>query len=186
MSSIYREQLEAWLKGLDVKSQSVLDIGGSQLPVKDRVASWDVDDYKILDLEIPHKGNSPDIVCDLNINTNLSFTYFNIAFCLEVMEYIWNPLEALNNIKRLLWHGGILYITFPFVYPHHNPKGQDSLRYTRWGAEKLLNEAGFKVEEIIPRMASGGLANFYQTQRMRPCDGINHDEVGYIIKAIAT
>ena len=41
------QQLEDWIKTLDV-SGSVLDIGGSQNPIKGRTKSWDVNEYKIL------------------------------------------------------------------------------------------------------------------------------------------
>lgn len=213
MSSYFREQLEEWLKTIDVKADCVLDVGGAQLPVKDRVRTWEVKekDYKILDLENPHKGEKPDIVCDLNnvddihtchnnfpdcwnepeIKHEVGVIYensFDVIFCLEVMEYIWNPYRSLKNINWFMRKDGILYISFPFIYPHHNPEGKDYLRYTRWGVEKLLKEAGFEIEEIVTRLASkeGGfiLANFFGTDRMRPSKQYQgHNEVGYLVKA---
>ena len=65
MASLTRIQLENWLKTINVKG-SVLDVGGAQDPIQRRVKSWDVNDYKILDLETPHKGDKPDIVADIN------------------------------------------------------------------------------------------------------------------------
>lgn len=69
MSSYSRQQLEAWLKNIDVKAKRVLDCGGSQLPVKGRTKSWEVKTYKILDLQNPHENKvSPDIVADINVD----------------------------------------------------------------------------------------------------------------------
>jgi len=190
MSSIYREQLEEWLGGVRIPAMSnVLDIGGSQLPVKDRLRhKGDGSSFTILDLEVPHKGQKPDIFYNINkyysFDHNNPYDSYDIVFCLEVMEYIWNPVQALQNVRMFTNKGGILYITFPFVYPQHNPKGEDCLRYTYWGTKKLLEANDFRIEEVIPRTAQG-LHEFYKSQRMRPADDVNHNDVGYIIKAIA-
>ena len=68
MSSSYRNALNEWLAQLDVKAESVLDIGGSQLTMPKRVRSWDVGEYLIADLPEPHEDSpKPDIVLDLNL-----------------------------------------------------------------------------------------------------------------------
>lgn len=66
MASYFRIQTEAWLKTLDIKADRVLDVGGSQKPIKGRTKSWEVKDYKILDLEVPHIcEQKPDIIGDI-------------------------------------------------------------------------------------------------------------------------
>ena len=62
--SNYRDQLESYLKTLDIKADRVLDVGGAALLVKDRVKSWDVEEYKIADNNI-EQGES-DFYIDLN------------------------------------------------------------------------------------------------------------------------
>ena len=195
--SYTRQQLEEWIKTIDVKADRVLDIGGSQLPIKGRTKNWDVKEYKILDLKQPHESKKkPNIVCDIqkSISSNLAVqeyslneNRFDIIFCIEVSEYWWNPATALNNIMFLSKKGCILYISFHFIYPMHNPKGKDCLRYTRWGVEKLLKEASFEIEEIIPRLARNGkdlIKWFVSEEGMRPCQTYNgHTEVGYLVKA---
>jgi len=47
--SHYRNQLEEYLKTLDIKADRVLDVGGASNPVKSRVSSWNVKEYKIVD-----------------------------------------------------------------------------------------------------------------------------------------
>ena len=194
MPSNPRKQLEEWLKKIDVPAGSkVLDVGGSQKSIVGRIKSWGADVYKVLDLPKPHEEHVPvDIKGDIQ---EVMFNYpdgiqpeFDIVFCLEVTEYWFNPLQALDNIKGFLLRGGILYISFNFVYPHHNPADADFLRYTRAGAVKLLDEAGFGEIEVTTRVdESKSLVKFYDAEGMRralgdPENPINHHAVGWLVK----
>jgi len=191
MSSYYRQQLEDWLRTKDVKTDKVLDVGGGSNPARGRTKSWDVKEYKILDSELESPKQKVDFIWDLNewIENNgkeWEVENFDVAFCLEVMEYIWNPVTALNNLNYFLKKNGILYISFPFIYPHHNPERYDYLRYTGWGAEKLLEKAGFYIEEVTARLETDPylLPKFYSKEKMHPSRGYdNHLEIGYLIKA---
>lgn len=184
-----RTQLENYLKRLEIKADSVLDIGGSQLPVKNRVRSWSVKDYKILDIAEPHEvKQKPDLIADIQSYSDITSLNksFDLAFCLEVAEYWHNPLAALVNIHYLLKDNGILYISFPFIYPHHRPDGLDYLRYTKWGCQKLLKESGFEILEEIPKVAFDGyrfLLTFFSQEGLRHSKNyLGHDEIGYIYK----
>lgn len=204
MSSNSRKQLEAWINNIDVKADSVLDIGGSQLPIKGRVKSWDVKDYKILDLADPHiTAIKPDIVCDIQNTQELQAAefklesglskfeqitdHFDVAFCIEVAEYWYNPLRALGNINLLLKQGGLLYISFHFIYPIHKPSGLDYLRYTEFGVRKLLSEAGFIIDDFALRTFEQGSDNLsiaMGVEGMRPDkDYDRHHAQGYLIRA---
>lgn len=190
--SYYRQQLEEWLKTIDVKADKVLDIGGSANPVIKRVNSWDVNTYHFLDNnnEIGYHGKwkNPHFVCDIqedeckNIRDKNNMSY-DVIFCLEVFEYILNPIAAINNIKYLLNKGGTLYITFPFVYPLHQPIESDYLRYTKSAVVKLLES--FREVSITPRIdQSGKLISFYQADGMRCAKGEQHNITGFLVKAI--
>jgi hypothetical protein len=48
--SFYRDQLENYLKTIDVKAETVFDVGGKEKPVKGRTKSWTVKNYEILDI----------------------------------------------------------------------------------------------------------------------------------------
>ena len=206
--SYFREQLESWLKTIDVKADRVLDIGGGSNPVVSRVNSWEVKEYKILDNELEEMKQKPDYVGDIQ-HLDILNVYFpdsaitlppeqihenllcDTVFCLEVAEYWYNPLMALVNINRFMRKDGILYISFPFIYPHHNPEGKDYLRYTRWGVEKLLNESGFEILEITPRIEENvmhslslNIGRWFKMQAMHPAKGYDgHNEIGYCVKA---
>lgn len=181
MPSNIRRQLETWLKTIDVKCDSCLDVGGVVLPVKSRTKSWNVSDYKILDSCSSKRGTTTDYMGDINYPID-ELPQFDVVFCLEVMEYIWNPAMALHNISNFLKPNGILYISFHLFFPHHHPSDIDYLRYTRRGIERLLKETGFKVEEIIPRMTivPDILKKFCEAEsKVYKHQG----EIGYLIKA---
>lgn len=197
MSSYYRQQLEDYLKTLDIKADRVLDVGGASNPVKGRVGSWDVKEYKFLDntQEVPCGGLTVDYRFDLNDAIGYSYdpteteARFDVAFCLEVMEYIYNPEQALENISHCLRLGGTLYITFNSLYPPHNPIEHDYLRHTKQGAVKLLETAGFKIEQIIPRVIHDKEAyKHYVAVEKYKCQGAidvgTLYDAGYIVKAI--
>jgi len=205
MSSYFRQQLEDWLKTIDVKADRVLDVGGGANPVKGRTKSWDVKEYKILDNGLEEMKCKPDYIADLNkdwfwISTKTKSGWdsilgeeniqnFDVVFCLEVMDYVWDPHQALFNLNWSLKTNGILYISFPFIYPHHNPEGHDYLRYTRWGVEKLLKEVGFKIEELKSRvMTLNGFENwkeFIKNEKMHLSKNYQgHNEIGYLVKVI--
>lgn len=194
MASRSRQDLESWLKKIDVKG-NVLDVGGSQNPIEGRTEKWNVKDYRILDLAKPHEcKKKPDIIHDLNnfnleCESNKLFINFDVVFCIEVFEYIWDQINALNCIYSVMKDGGVLYISTHYLYGLHKPKGLDCIRYTKDGIKKILNETGFTIKEIIPREVSEEakhhLSRFYSSEGMR----INYDDPswchsGHLIKAV--
>lgn len=171
--SYYRSQLEDWLAELDVKADIVVDIGGAQMPVKGRTKSWQVKDYKILDL--------PE--WDLEQSwQNRKYPYADIVFCLEVFEYLIDPLQAMRNISRVLYQDGKAYVTFAFVYPLHQEIELDSLRYTENGIRRLAERAGLEVTNITYRTDKTGLLQrFYSLDGMHPAKGYpHHNATGFI------
>ena len=190
-----RTQLEAWVKKLEIKATKILDVGGSQLPVSNRVGGNGTKEYKILDLEHPHENSQkPDIAMDLNKVYAMEEWakykgHFSAAFCLEVMEYCYNPLQALKNIAYFMKKDAKLYISFHFYYPIHKPSGEDMLRYTEHGAMKLLEEAGFDVHRVdmrYPSVEAAALLEQYDAIEGNKRDGeySRHYINGYLITAI--
>ena len=220
MSSSSRQQLEAWLKTLEVRGR-VLDIGGSANTLEGRVKVFEPKEYLIMDnnaeKKYHEKWNKPDIEWDINVQipvryltpaieyedkielvggnlfgfkkfidtdgSEFSYEYFDQIFMIEVSEYLYNPLQVLKNVYRLLKHGGKFYSSWHFIYPKHQPEGQDLLRYTDWGVKKLHELVGFKNIKIIPRIAENNLASFYSAERMRAIKHTNHNVIGWLVEA---
>jgi SAM-dependent methyltransferase len=169
--------LEDWLQGLEIEAESIADVGSGGLPVKNRVKSWKVARYDLL--------GPPEY--DLNQPWGLKEIY-DVVFCLEVFEFVYNPLQSMQNLYDMLKKGGFLYCSFHFVYPHHSTKKLDYLRYTRWGVARLLEEAGFQSWEIYPRYFKNPLliGQVYLDEYMRGNNnnqGNLHGEQGYLVKA---
>jgi SAM-dependent methyltransferase len=187
--SYYRDQLERWLETISISADNVLDIGGAANPVKNRVKSWDVKHYMIADnlLETPKDPSIPVFEYDLNEEGIVDETDWDVIFCLEVFEYIYDPVTALDNIQTMLGSEGIAYISFPSIYPVHEPKENDYMRFTRHGIVRLLDTVGFSEWSILPRIATIGkeaLGQFYSLEGMHP---VKHDDViyhiGYLVEA---
>lgn len=174
--SYYRDQLEDWLKTLDVKANLVYDVGGKQGNVKGRTKSWDVETYRVLDL--------PEYDVERFTQHRLGYKQADLVFCLEVFEYLIDPAQSMCNIKRLLNKGGRAYVTFAFIYPFHNEVELDSLRYTEGGIRRLAKRIGLEVTNIWYRVdKSGLLQSFYATDGMHPAKGYeHHNATGFIVE----
>lgn len=160
-----RKQLNLWLNKIDIKGK-VLNVGGYSNPLNS--------EYKILD----YMGG--DYVYDLNYEIK-GLPQFDTVLCFEVMEFIWNPYQAFQNLHRFLKDNGTLYISFHFLFPHHDPRDKDYLRYTLTGIKKLMEETGFEALEIIPRKAK------HQENLIKWCEEeskivVNKGDIGYLIK----
>lgn len=183
MSSSFRLELDKWLANLEVKAERVLDIGGSQLPIKGRTKSWKVKEYLIADLPEPHVNSpKPDIELDLNRPLDVySLIRADIVFCLEVFDYIYDPAMAMKHIRQALKDGGIAWISFPSVYPLHQPVEDDALRYMPGGIVKLAENADLSVEQMIKRRPETNLfEQFYRAERMRAAKHEDHNFTGFI------
>lgn len=179
MPSNTRKQLEAWLKKRDIIG-SVADVGGLFLPIKGRTGKWEVNRYKIIDKQGFRNGITADYKENLSVPFDIK-EQFEHVFCIEVMSHVWNPVQALKNLNNLTEVGGKLYISFHTIFPHHSQG--DCLRYTKFGIEKLLEEAGFFISEIVAKKSAAEkeLIHFCHTEsKVVNCEG----DIGYFVKAV--
>jgi len=154
-----RQELEKWLKGIDVKVPSVLDIGGYIWSVKGKVKNWEVTLYNTLGLD-----ERADIVLDLSSTPFTRHGGYEVIFCTEVMQFIYNPYNALELLSTMLVPEGILYINFHKKYI--DCKGNDYLRYTRKGVERLLKETGFQILYFQPVKGKDFESYFVKCKRL--------------------
>lgn len=187
MSSSYRLELNKWLSNHDVTGPTVFDVGGSQEPLKPRVKSFNVERLVTFDLENPHKeSKQPDVVCDLNKKNPQIIGYKGVAdrvYCLEVFDYVYDPVRALTTLKELMNHTGRLFVSFPSIYPMHQPVEDDALRYMPGGIEKLAQAVGLKVVQMTPRHFETNM--WQQTismERLRAAKRVDHSISGWIVE----
>ena len=139
-----RDELRRWLGQIEVSGR-VLDVGGLACPMRNQVKDEGITEYRILDKKEERKEVRTNYVYDLNEVITLNRT-FDVIFCTETMQFVYDPVVTLMNIKNLLEKNGLLYITFHLTHP--KMKGTDYLRYTREGVIRLLEETGFEIEYI--------------------------------------
>lgn len=187
MSSSHRISLNNWLAQLDVKADTVFDIGGSQEALKPRVKSWDVKELLVFDLEQPHaESPKPDVICDLNVwnqHLNAYKGLGDIIFCLEVFDYVYDPVNAMQIIRDLMKNHGTAYISFPSQYPLHQPVEDDALRYMPGAIKKLAAKVGMEIVEMIPRRTeTDAIYNAFRVERMRCAKHEDHNFTGFIVE----
>lgn len=186
MASLSREQLEKWLKTIEVKG-SVLDIGGGQKSLKGRTKSFDPSDYIVMDRDISF---TPDVEWDINVPKKFEELFperknkFDQIFCIEVSEYFVNPVTCILNMSDWLTEFGEVNVSFHLSYPLHKPDGADMLRYTKNWIEKVFKEYGFKKLDITNRVATEGLdllRAFNATEKMKSYK--DEEVIGYLVRA---
>lgn len=193
MGSFYKQQLNDWVGTLEVKAGRVFDIGGAQSPIEGRTKSWDVRDYKIIDLEVPHvQLRHPHIYHDMNDPLSAEKLQAwgssgDLIFMLGVFDYVIEPGIAMRNVYNLLSDKGTAWVEFPFVYPIHNPVDDEGCRYSEGCIRRLAKQAGLFIDEIIykrPKPGNDLLLRFYAEDGMRAADGVDHNVTGYIVKLV--
>jgi len=187
LGSWYKKQLNDWKATLDVKADLVYDIGGAQDPIRGMTRSWDVKEYKIIDLAIPHVEKvRPDIEHDMNYRIP-ELPKADLIFCLGVSDYIINPNIFMDNIAALLAPNGYAWVEWPFVYPIHNPKDDEGCRYSEGCVRRLVRQSHLHLDTMIyktPKPDNPYLLKFYATDGMRAADGVDHNVTGYITRLV--
>jgi SAM-dependent methyltransferase len=64
----------------------------------------------------------------------------------QVIEHLADPEAAIEEARRILKRGGLLFVSFPFLYPLHAAP-RDYFRYSRHGFEAICDRHGFEVVE---------------------------------------
>ncbi|MBK8163341.1 MAG: class I SAM-dependent methyltransferase [Gammaproteobacteria bacterium] len=97
--------------------------------------------------------------CDLHQDIEMMTfddSSFDAVICLEVLEHVANPFQAVHEIKRVLINGGKLLLTVPFLSQYHGKSAlshdhlnyPDYWRFTHEGLHKLFHD--FTNLEVLP------------------------------------
>lgn len=118
----------------------VLDVGAKNAPYQDVIAATQ---YMTLDID---PACHPDICCDLH-HVEWPSDYFDAIIATEVLEHLYDPQRAIDEIHRLLKPGGVCILSTRFIYPYHADP-QDYYRFTEDALAHLLR--AFSHVEIHP------------------------------------
>lgn len=200
-----REQINDWLKTIDVTGKTVLDVGAGRprawlippIGEGNSKVKGEPRDYLTIDI-------NPEFCCDLDFDMNeplpdfKSFGFsrlddtptidFDYIFCLETLEHLWNPLQVIESLAKITKEK--LFLSAPLVNPIHDT--HDYLRFTLQWFEEVLPKHGFKDIKIIPRVTSFEdiLHSFYVSEGMRMSKisrklgySKNYFDIGYCVEA---
>ena len=118
----------------------VLDVGVKNAPYQDVIAATQ---YMTLDID---PACRPDICCDLH-DVEWPSASFDAIIATEVLEHLYDPQRAIDEIHRLLKPGGVCILSTRFIYPYHaDPR--DYYRFTQDALAHLLR--AFSRVEIYP------------------------------------
>lgn len=154
------EKLKKHAKG------ALLDAGAGTLTYRS-LANTYADSYTSIDFKKTHP--ELDKVGDVQ-DMPFENESFDTVLCVEVLEHVPYPAKALSEMFRVLRPGGNLILTVPHMgYLHNEPF--DFYRYTKYGLDVLVKDAGFEVESIE---ANGGFLSFVQHMPATFLVGITH------------
>ena len=178
-SSRHRRNLEKQLNTI-VAFGNVLDIGGAQKPILNRLSSVSqITRYEILDLPNPHMNSDQVIDFPISIETKLhdealrqlKKNNYDFIFCIEVSLYWSDPAQAMANIANLMVNNSTLYINFHSNYAIQKPNGSDCLRYTYDVIKSYCDENGLIIEDVILTKVNFisiiALNIFWKSEKMR-------------------
>ncbi len=155
--SVRNKWIEAKLKEIP-KGKKILDAGAGELKWKNacshlQYVSQDFCEYKGdgdgKALQMGEWDTSKiDIVSDI-ISIPVDSGSFDAILCSEVFEHIPEPVLAVREFSRILVSGGTLVLTAPFCSLTHFAPYHFSTGYSRYWYERVLDENGFDVKEIV-------------------------------------
>lgn len=90
-----------------------------------------------------------DFVSDI-CNMPIENESFDAVMCIEVIEHVPNPIDALIELHRILKKGGTLILTAPFNSLTHYAPYHYSTGFSSYFYEYHFKKLGFEVIEIKP------------------------------------
>jgi SAM-dependent methyltransferase len=126
------------------RCEQVLDFGQSARADKKYFSN---DQYKTCDIDPSIKPDILGDICDLNSIADHSF---DGIICCAILEHVYNPFKAVEEMFRILKSGGVLFGYVPFLYYYHAHAGhyKDYYRFSEDGIRYLFKD--FKNLEIVP------------------------------------
>ncbi len=130
----------------------LVDLGCGDMPFRHLIADC-VSVYDSLDLfprqQVTYVGN----IQDMNMIASESY---DTAICLEVLEHVPDPFQAVREIGRILKPDGVLILSVPHLSRLHD-EPYDFYRYTHYGIRRLLEQGELRVLSMVKR---GGVFSF--------------------------
>jgi ubiquinone/menaquinone biosynthesis C-methylase UbiE len=136
-------------------SGHLLDVGCGRKPYRQFLLDNKyITQYTGLDIEtaiVYDDSVKPDYTWDGH-NMPFDDNSFNTLMATEVLEHCPDPKQVINEMKRVLKPGGLLFFTVPFLWNLHEVP-HDEYRYTPFALQRIFKECGMEEIELF---AHGG------------------------------
>jgi len=120
-------------------NDDVLDIGKGM-----RNKFVNIKSKKITTVDVNDFGDYPDIIYDICSDPDqILVEKFDKIICLAVLEHVYDPFVAINNLRKMLKKNGVIYGYAPFLYHYHAPEDlsfQDFYRFSKDGLAYLFKD----------------------------------------------
>lgn len=101
--------------------------------------------FKEIDVDTARR---PDFVCSAEQMDIFENNSVDVFFCMEVLEHVKKPWNAIMEMERVLKPGGIIIGSTPFIFPIHE-EPFDFYRYTKYGLLNLFEN--FEKIKLVER-----------------------------------
>jgi SAM-dependent methyltransferase len=141
----------------------VLDVGAGGAPYRAFFEHCDYCTHDFCQLspsDIRQGGYAPiDIVSDIS-SLPVNDAEFDAVVCTEVLEHVPHPIDAINEIGRVLKPGGLLLLSAPLGSGIHQEPFHFYGGYTPFFYRHFLPLAGFAAFSVEPK--GGSFSHFAQ------------------------
>jgi len=125
----------------------ILDIGKGMREKFSKIKSKNIET-----LDVNQYEDYPDIIFDLcdKLDDSLHEKYDKII-CLAILEHVYNPFLAVDNLKKMLKKKGTIYGYVPYLNYYHAPhdlKFQDYFRFSKDALTYLFKD--FSYIKLFP------------------------------------
>ena len=141
--TITRKTIESNLPNIikNYSGKKILEIGPGNEEYKVHMERLKI--YQTLDID--DKFGKPNHIMDIHKCTLKSESY-DTVIAIEVLEHLYNPFLAIENVYKLLKTNGVFIGTTRFIYPYHG-EPYDYFRFTEHGLREIFKN--FKNVKII-------------------------------------
>jgi SAM-dependent methyltransferase len=85
--------------------------------------------------------------------------FFDLVVSQELLEHVRDPFRAMQEMRRVVKKGGVIYCQVPFIIGYH-PGPTDFWRFTRQGIRELVEKANLECQEVTTAVGAG--TGFYR------------------------
>lgn len=135
-------------KSLNKNKVSILDIGCGTMPYRSLFTENDICiSYEGADIE-----QHPEVPISVQIDPitqtiKASDESYDLVLHFQTLEHVPDPKKFIDECRRILRPGGIMFCTVPFIFEYHAVP-RDFYRWTHEGLTQDLENGGFNILQI--------------------------------------